>query len=202
MLSRSFYLQPDVVSLARELLGKRLYSRIDGKQTSGIITETEAYAGVTDRASHAYGGRRTHRTESMYSKGGIAYVYLCYGMHSLFNVVTNTEGIPHAVLIRAIQPSDGIEKMEQRRGREMIGNGFSNGPGKVAKALGILYSHSGIDLTRIPSDPGKPAIWIEDDGEPILPEEIHITTRIGIAYAGDDAKLPYRFLLKKRRGNS
>ncbi len=202
MLSRSFYLQPDVVSLARELLGKRLYSRIDGKQTSGIITETEAYAGVTDRASHAYGGRRTHRTEIMYSKGGIAYVYLCYGMHSLFNVVTNTEGIPHAVLIRAIQPSDGIEKMEQRRGREMIGNGFSNGPGKVAKALGILYSHSGIDLTRIPSDPGKPAIWIEDDGEPILPEEIHITTRIGIAYAGDDAKLPYRFLLKKRRGNS
>ena len=197
MLSRSFYIQPDVVSIARELLGKRLCTRIDGYQTSGIITETEAYEGTTDMASHAFGGRRTRRTEIMYAKGGTAYVYLCYGMHSLFNVVTNKEGVPHAVLIRGIQPCDGIERMKERRRQEKIEKEFSNGPGKVSKALGIHFLHSGLDLTHIPSLADKPGIWIEETGILILPEEIITTTRIGIDYAEKDAKLPYRFLLKR-----
>ncbi|NQV02681.1 MAG: DNA-3-methyladenine glycosylase [Bacteroidia bacterium] len=196
MLSRSFYLQPDVLSIARELLGKRLCSRIDGEYTSGIITETEAYAGINDRASHAFGGRKTHRTEIMYAQGGTAYVYLCYGMHSLFNVVTNIEGVPHAVLIRGIQPCDGVERIKRRRRKEKIMKNFSNGPGKVAEALGIHFSHSGLDLTQIPPQPDKPAIWIEEAENIILTEEILVATRIGVDYAGKDAKLPYRFLLK------
>ncbi|MFH1296673.1 MAG: DNA-3-methyladenine glycosylase [Bacteroidota bacterium] len=198
MLPRSYYLQPDVVSLARDLLGKRLCTRINGERTSGIITETEAYAGITDRASHAFGGRRTLRTEIMYSRGGTAYAYLCYGMHSLFNVVTNTEGVPHAILIRGIDPFDGIERMKERRRKENIGKELSNGPGKVAEALGIHFSHSGLDLTYIPSQTDKPAIWIEEAGTLILPEEILVTTRIGVEYAGKDADLLYRFILKTR----
>ncbi|MBE0649126.1 MAG: DNA-3-methyladenine glycosylase [Bacteroidales bacterium] len=197
MLPHSFYLQPDVVSLARDLLGKRLSTRIEGEKTSGIITETEAYAGITDRASHAFGGRKTRRTEIMYVKGGTAYVYLCYGMHSLFNVVTNQEGIPHAVLIRAIEPFEGIEIMKQRRKKEKIGIDFSNGPGKVTEALGIHFSYSGLDLTQIPSDSERPAIWIEDVGKMIPADQILVTPRIGVGYAGEDASLPYRFLLKK-----
>jgi len=196
MLSRSFYLQPNVVSLARELLGKRLCTRIGGIKTAGIITETEAYAGITDKASHAYEGRRTGRTEIMYAKGGTAYVYLCYGMHSLFNVVTNQEGIPHAVLIRAIEPCEGIETMMFRRKKGTTGKEFLNGPGKVSEALGIHYSLSGLDLTTISSQPDDPAIWIEETGEDLPPDPIQTTTRIGVDYAGEDAKLPYRFVLK------
>src|SRR5688572_7863163 len=101
-LKRDFYTREDVVLVAKELLGKVLCTKWNGKTTSGIITETEAYEGITDRASHAYRGRRTERTEIMYSEGGTAYVYLCYGMHHLFNVVTNKKDIPHAVLIRAV----------------------------------------------------------------------------------------------------
>lgn len=196
MLSRSYYLCPDVVFLARELLGKTLCTRIGGNIATGTITETEAYAGVTDRASHAFGGRRTGRTEVMYRQGGTAYVYLCYGVHSLFNVVTNREGVPHAILIRGIIPMDGVEIMQERRGRKTTGKGFSDGPGKVSRALGIHFSHSGTDLTCIPSDPQKTAIWIEES--PFKPHSQHVlvTRRIGVDYAGEDAVLPYRFLLK------
>ncbi len=198
MLPRSFYLQPNVVSLARELLGKLLCTRIEGVKTAGIITETEAYAGITDKASHAFGSRRTPRTEIMYSQGGIAYVYLCYGMHSLFNVVTNQEGIPHAVLIRAIEPLEGVEIMKQRRKKAKIGKDFSNGPGKVAEALGIHYAYSGLDLTQILPDSERPAIWIEDIEKMTPTDQILISKRIGVDYAGEDASLPYRFLLKKQ----
>jgi len=196
MLPLSFYLQPDVVSLAREFLGKLLCTRIDGVKTSGIITETEAYAGITDKASHAYGGRRTQRTEIMFARGGTAYVYLCYGMHSLFNIVTNLEGIPHAVLIRAIEAEEGQEVMKQRRRKEKIGKDFANGPGKVAEALGIQYSYSGLDLTQIPSNSERPAIWIEDTENVIPSAQILVSKRIGVDYAGKDANLPYRFQLK------
>jgi len=198
LLPRSCYLRPDVVSLARELIGKKLCTRIDGMETSGIITETEAYAGITDRASHAYGGRRSARTEVMYAQGGTAYVYLCYGMHSLFNVVTNVKDIPHAILIRAIEPYEGVEFMQQRRGKRKIGEGFSDGPGKVATTLGIHYSHTGLDLTFIPAGDQEPAIWIEETG--IIPRanEMLVTSRIGVQYAGEDASLPFRFLLKER----
>ena len=193
LIPRDFFLRPDVVRIARDLLGKHLVTRIDGFVTSGIICETEAYAGATDRASHAYGGRRTSRTEVMYAPGGTAYVYLCYGIHSLFNIVTNTEGIPHAVLIRGIIPHEGRETMLLRSGKDKITTDIGIGPGKVSKLLGIHYSNSGLDLATMPADRGSPAIWLEDDGIPVDPRMIITGPRIGVAYAGDDARLPYRF---------
>ncbi len=186
ILPPELYLREDVVQLARELLGKVLCTRINGLYTSGMITETEAYAGITDKASHAYGNRRTSRTEVMFRKGGIAYVYLIYGIHSLFNVVTAPEGIPHAILLRAIEPLEGIDIMCERRGREP-GKGFADGPGKLSLAMGIHFSHSGLSLL------GE-QIWIEDRNIPIPEKNILAGPRIGVDYAGEDALRPYRFL--------
>lgn len=183
-LSRNFYLQADVVDLARQLLGKLIVTRFEGVITSGYITETEAYAGVIDRASHAYGGRRTPRTEIMYHQGGTAYVYLCYGMHSLFNVVSNVEGTPHAILIRAIEPVEGLEIMMQRANKTKIDQSFANGPGKVAKILGISTKHTDWDLCNS-------EIEIYDVHK--IPVDVITSPRIGVDYAKDDAQLPYRF---------
>lgn len=195
MLPRSFYLRPDVVAIARELLGKYLITRIGGQYTSGMICETEAYAGITDRASHAYGGRRTDRTEIMYRPGGTAYVYLCYGVHSLFNVVTNQERIPDAILIRGIIPADGKAEMRLRAGKPITDANAGIGPGKVSKLLGIHYSISGLDL--VSSGPNlDPAIWIEDRGVSIDSSAILTGPRIGVEYAGPDALLPYRFRIR------
>ena len=183
-LPRSFYQRDDVVAIARELLGKVLITRFDGRTTAGIICETEAYAGPHDRASHAYAGKRTPRNEVMYAKGGTAYVYLCYGLHHLFNVVTNSNGTPHAVLIRAIHPTVGIELMLERRGADARLS--TGGPGTLTQALGIRTSHNGTDLL---SD----TIYIEDRSI-IVPRKAIITgPRIGVQYAGEDALLPYRF---------
>ena len=197
VLSRDFYIRPDVVQIARDLLGKHLCTRIDGQFTSGIISETEAYAGITDRASHAFGNRRTARTEVMYMTGGTGYIYLCYGVHSLFNVVTNLEGIPHAVLIRGIIPDEGIHIMLQRTGRQKLTKDFGNGPGKVTKALGIHFSMTGIDLTKKNTGKGNDAIWLEERNNKILDSEIITSARIGVEYSGEDSKLPYRFVLHK-----
>jgi DNA-3-methyladenine glycosylase len=197
ILKRDFYLRQNVVQIARDLLGKSLCTLVDGEKTSGIICETEAYAGITDRASHAYGGRRTARTEIMYRVGGTAYVYLCYGVHSLFNVVTNDEGVPDAVLIRGIIPEDGIEAMLRRAGKIRLPRDFGSGPGNVAKLLGIHYAQSGADLVRNEGTNCRPAIWIEDRGTRVDPAQIITSTRIGIDYAGDDALLPYRFTWRK-----
>jgi DNA-3-methyladenine glycosylase len=196
ILPRTFYLRPDVVQVARDLLGKHLVTRMEGVLTSGIICETEAYAGTTDRASHSFGGRRTDRTEIMYARGGTAYVYLCYGIHSLFNVVTNLADVPHAVLIRGIIPVVGKTTMLQRAGKEKVTGGFGIGPGKVSKILGIHYSHSGVDLAEMPGNESDPAIWIEDHGIMIDPGSIIPGKRVGVEYAGEDALLPYRFMLK------
>ena len=186
-LSLDFYLRSDVVKIARELLGKIVYSFIDDKTTAGIITETEAYNGEIDRASHAFGGRRTARTEIMYRAGGTAYVYLCYGIHSLFNVVTNKENIPHAVLIRAIYPVVNFKEMQKRRVNiKSPKEKLCIGPGTVSQAMGIHYSHSGKSLL------GK-EIWIEDKGLKIPSHKIISSPRIGVDYAGKDALLPYRF---------
>ncbi|MBU2650164.1 MAG: DNA-3-methyladenine glycosylase [Bacteroidetes bacterium] len=190
-LSRDFYLRDDVVIIARDLIGKKLITCIGGKQTTGMITETEAYEGETDRASHAFGGRKTQRTEIMYQIGGRAYIYLCYGIHSLFNIVTNQDGIPHAVLIRGIKPLTGLETMLERTGKKQIKKDFGNGPGKVSRALGIHYSQTGIDLLG-------DIIWLEEnkfDHEKFM---IETTIRVGIDYAGEDARLPYRFVLKEK----
>ena len=187
-LPRSFYLREDVVGIARELLGKVLVSRIDGALTSGIITETEAYAGVIDRASHAFGGRRTGRTEVMYARGGTAYVYLCYGIHHLFNVVTNASDTPHAVLIRAMHPLQGIDVMKQRRRQERL---TTRGPGTVSQALGIHTSHTGTDLLG-------DILHIEDRKIQVPATAIVAGPRIGVDYAGEDALLPYRFHIDPR----
>ena len=146
MLKASYYLNDDVVFLAKDLIGKTLCTNINNKLTCGIITETEAYAGVTDKASHAYGNRRTNRTETMYSKGGVSYVYLCYGIHRLFNIVTNKKDAPHAILIRAIYPIRGIEEIVKRRGIKFTNN-LCVGPGKVSQALGIDLLHNNLSLT-------------------------------------------------------
>ncbi len=189
-LPADFYLRDDVVLIAKELLGKVLYTKFDGLLCGGIITETEAYAGIRDKASHAYNGRRSDRTEIMYCKGGTAYVYLCYGVHSLFNVVTNKKDIPDAVLIRGISPLKGVETMLDRAGKKAVDKNFGVGPGKVAKILGIHYSHTGTDLC------GK-QIWLEDTGIHALNHEIYTGTRIGVDYAAEDALLPYRFIFTK-----
>lgn len=189
-ISSSFYNREDVVSLARELIGKRLCTFVDKQYTSGIITETEAYAGVTDKASHAFGGRFTERTKTMFEKGGTSYVYLCYGIHHLFNIVTNKQGTPHAILIRGIFPEEGIEIMLQRRGKIRADKTLAAGPGTVSQALGIKTKHSGISLL-------EQTIWLEETNIRVPEELISVGPRIGVDYAGEDAKLPYRFLLKE-----
>lgn len=188
-LSPAFYLQSDVVAVARQLLGKVLVTNIGGEITKGRIVETEAYNGVIDKASHAFGGRRTNRTEIMFSKGGVAYVYLCYGMHHLFNIVTNKKDIPHAVLIRALEPMSGIETMLERRSKTTLDSTLTKGPGSAAKAMGISTEHSGISLSAA-------AIAVYDDGFAYSASEVLATPRIGVDYAGEDAWLPYRFLVK------
>lgn len=188
-VKKSYFLEEDVVSLAKDMLGKVLVTKLNGKLTAGIITETEAYDGIEDKACHAYGGKRTPRTEVMYAQGGISYVYLCYGMHHLFNVVTGKKDIPQAVLIRAIQPLKGIEEILRRRNATELSANLCVGPGKITKALGITTQHNAFDLTQ-----GK--IWLEDDSIQIKKSQILSGPRIGVDYAGEDAKLPYRFWVR------
>jgi DNA-3-methyladenine glycosylase len=200
LLPHSFFLNEDVVEIARDLIGKTLVTSFGGVITSGMITETEAYAGVTDRASHAFGGRYTSRTSIMYQTGGTAYVYLCYGVHSLFNVVTNIEGVPDAVLIRGIKPQDGVGKMLERTGKSKIDKYFGAGPGKVSRCLGIHFSHSGLPVTELYGKSTETVlqIWLENNDLVIDKKEITVGPRIGVDYAGGDALLPYRFLLKMK----
>lgn len=188
-LDPEYYLNEDVVGMAKDLLGKVLYTKIGDEITAGIIVETEAYFGIKDKASHAYGGRRTNRTETMYGVGGIAYVYLCYGMHHLFNVVTSVENDPHAVLIRGIEPLVGIEIMEERRNMPHTKGAISAGPGSAAKALGIDKAFNAKNLSG-------DDIWIEDHGIKYNENYIAATPRVGIAYAKEHALLPWRFFVK------
>lgn len=188
-LNPEYYLNQDAVFLAKDLLGKVLYTKINDQITAGIIVETEAYFGVKDKASHAYGGRRTNRTETMYGKGGIAYVYLCYGMHNLFNVVSSVKDEPHAILIRAIEPLVGKVIMEERRNMPFTKGAISSGPGSAAKALGIDRSFNAKDLNGT-------EIWIEDQSINYTENEISISPRVGIAYAQEHALLPWRFFVK------
>ncbi|MGK7371073.1 MAG: DNA-3-methyladenine glycosylase [Candidatus Halalkalibacterium sp. M3_1C_030] len=193
ILPDSFYQRDDVVQISRELLGKVLCTEIEGSVlTAGIITETEAYRGRDDKACHAH-GKRTKRTEIMYHEGGKAYVYLCYGIHHLFNIVTNSEGIADAILIRAIKPVEGFELMLERRGKEEVKPELTAGPGRLSQSLGITTDYYGLDLTA------KSAIWIEDRGHAISPQNIKSTPRIGVDYAGEDAQRPWRFHLKESK---
>ncbi|MBE0650790.1 MAG: DNA-3-methyladenine glycosylase [Bacteroidales bacterium] len=183
----SFFEDKDVLALARSLLGKSIFTVIDGKLTGGIITETEAYAGIIDKASHAYGGRRTKRTETMYKPGGYSYVYFTYGMHHLFNIVTSRKDDPQAILIRGIVPTEGLDIQLERR--NYIKNKFhiANGPAKVCQALGITLEQNNIPLSG-------DVIWLQN-GELNTEKNIITCPRVGVDYAGEDALLPYRFIL-------
>lgn len=188
-LATSYYLNTDVVALSKDLLGKYLFTCIDGVITGGYIVETEAYNGVVDKASHAYGNRQTPRTKTMFMQGGVAYVYLCYGIHQMFNIVTSAQGQPHAILIRAIQPTEGLDMMLYRRKMVAIKPNITSGPGSVAKALAISRN---INACSLQSD----IIWLENRGLIYPDESIATVPRIGVAYAGNDALLPYRFYVK------
>lgn len=188
-IQKSFYVREDVLQIAQELLGKIIITQIDGMLTAARIAETEAYAGITDKASHAWNGRRTNRTEIMYAEGGKAYVYLCYGIHHLFNVVTNAVDIPHAILIRGAEPVQGIDIMLERTKKKKADLTLTRGPGNLSKALGILTAHSGVSLL-------SKEIFIADDGYVLNKKYIISTPRIGVDYAAEDALLPYRFIIK------
>lgn len=186
-LPRLFFANPDVVNVSRSLLGKVLCTEIDGQFTSSIITETEAYCGRGDKACHAHLGRYTERTKVMYGPPGTAYIYLCYGIHHLFNVVTNKEGLADAVLIRGVKPLEGFDLMAKRRG--MSGSKqLTNGPGKLTQAMGITTDYNRCDLL-------KPPIWIENHGYSFDDHQIEVSKRIGIDYAEEDADKPWRFVI-------
>jgi DNA-3-methyladenine glycosylase len=186
-LPDSFYQRQNVVTIARDLLGKHLVTKLEGVVTSGIIVETEAYS-WKERGCHAYNGKMTNRNKVMFEPGGHAYVYLCYGVHHLFNVVTNRAGIADAVLIRAVEPVAGLSVMEQRRGRLSNPYQLTSGPGKLTVSLGIDLTFNGRYLS------GN-EVWIES-GERISARRIDESPRIGVDYAGKDAKLPWRFTIK------
>jgi DNA-3-methyladenine glycosylase len=188
-LGREFYQRPDVVQIARELLGKVLHTRIGEDLTSGIITEVEAYKAPEDKASHAYGGRRTKRTETMYKDGGRAYVYLCYGIHHLVNVVTGPSDVAHAVLIRSVQPLKGTEVMLARRGKSRVDPLLTAGPGRLSEALGIDRNLDGDSLIN------EEKIWITE-GIHVEDRLITASPRVGIDYAEEWVDKPWRFTIK------
>ena len=192
-LPKSFYMRNDVIQISRELIGKKLVSNFNRRRTSGIIVETEAYLGEIDRASHAFGLRRTARTEVMFSEGGLAYIYLCYGIHYLFNVVVSPKNIPHAVLVRAMEPAEGIPLMLERCKKKDLDHTLTAGPGNLTRALGITTEQTGVSLIR------NTPVWIEDAGITVAEENIAEGTRVGVAYAREDALLPYRFTWKGNR---
>ena len=185
----SFYTRKDVVEIAKDLIGKIIVTNFDGNITSGRIVETEAYVALTDKASHSFGGKRTARNEHMYAGAGTAYVYICYGLHHMMNIVTNDKDIPDAVLIRAVAPIEGIDIMLKRTGKRILDKTLTRGPGNVGKALGIFKHHSGHHLL------GN-KIYLLDDGFKINEQQIGKSARIGVESAGADSLLPYRFYLK------
>ncbi|KAA9039319.1 DNA-3-methyladenine glycosylase [Ginsengibacter hankyongi] len=185
----SFYSRKDVVEIAKDLIGKIIVTNFDGSITSGRIVETEAYVALTDKASHSFGGKRTAKNEHMYASAGTAYVYICYGLHQMMNIVTNDKDIPDAVLIRAVEPIDGIDVMLKRTGKPTPDKTLTRGPGNVGKALGIFKHHSGNHLLG-------DKIYLMDDHFKINKEQIGTSARIGVESAGADSLLPYRFYLK------
>ncbi|MBK6947862.1 MAG: DNA-3-methyladenine glycosylase [Haliscomenobacter sp.] len=194
-LPQSFYLGEDVVFLAQALLGKVLVTEFNGQQSAGRIVETEAYRGPDDRACHAFNNRRTPRTEVMFGPGGHAYVYLCYGIHHLFNIVTGPEDAAHAVLIRGVEPLGNLALMLERRHLSKPAQSLTAGPGALAQALGIRTTHSGLPLFAAESP-----IWLEDRGLTPPPEAIVAGTRVGVEPAGACALRPWRFSIKGSPG--
>jgi len=188
-LPKSFYMQYDSVLIAKSLIGKNLCTRFNKTLTTGMIVETEAYKAPEDMASHAYNNRKTKRTIPFYKNGGIAYVYMIYGVYYLFNVVTNIEGVPHAVLIRAVEPKAGIDTMTKRHHNQKKLYKLTSGPGLLSTALGIDISHNMTDLQ------GN-KIWIIDSGFLPCSSEVNQTTRVGINVPEPWKSMPWRFYLK------
>jgi DNA-3-methyladenine glycosylase len=189
-LGEDFYQSEDILTLSRELLGKVIVTCFDGVKTSAVIVESEAYKAPEDKASHAYKDLKTERTDIMFKSGGTAYVYLCYGIHHMFNVVSGPEGQAHAILIRAVEPLDGIDAMIQRRGLKKWRYNLTSGPGTLTKALGIKTSYTGISLVT------SPYIQLEDRGIIIESDNLVACPRIGIDYAEEWADKPWRFVIK------
>jgi len=187
-LPLSFYQREDVVQIARELLGKTLYTYIHGVLTGGVIVETEAYKGPEDLGSHAYNNRRTPRNEIMYSAGGVVYMYICYGIHDMLNIVTGTEDSSHAVLIRALEPIVGQEYMRARRKVFDNDRRLCKGPGALGKAMGLNKNHNGLSLLG-------DLVWIEDKGQFYPDTEIVAASRIGLNIAEPYKSIPWRFYL-------
>jgi DNA-3-methyladenine glycosylase len=196
-LSKSFYLREDVLQISKDLLGKYLVTNFDNNLTVGKIVETEAYRAPDDKACHAYGNRMTDRTKTMFEKGGVSYVYLCYGIHHLFNVVTAPEGIAHAILIRGIEPVENVNVMLQRRNFEKLKYNLTAGPGTLTKALGISTNNNGSSLTEENS-----TIWIEDRGNMVLEKNIVASPRVGVGYAEECALWDWRFRVKDSKWTS
>ncbi|MCW3107515.1 MAG: DNA-3-methyladenine glycosylase [Segetibacter sp.] len=188
-LPLSFYERTDVVTITKELVGKILVTNFDNKLTAGRIVEAEAYNGPFDKAAHSYNNRRTKRTEVMFSHGGVAYIYLCYGIHQMFNIVTNVKDVPNAILIRAVEPLAGIDIMLERTNKTIHSFDLTRGPGNVAKALGLHTSQTGMSLH-------SNNLYIADDEFRYNQNEIIATSRIGVDYAAEDALLSYRFIVK------
>lgn len=187
-LGIDFYDRDDVAQIARELLGKYIITKFDKEYTVGRIVETEAYAGIIDKASHAYNNRRTARTEVMFGPPGVSYVYLCYGIHHLFNVVCNVKDSPDAVLIRGIEPVEGANTMLQRFNKEKNDSSIGRGPGNVSKALGISTQHTGLALQ-------SKEIWLAEDNASAS-FNVMTSPRIGVDYADEHAKWLYRFFME------
>ena len=186
-LSRKFYLRDDTLRIARDLLGKLIVVADEtGQRVSGMIVETEAYLGEIDRAAHSYSGRRTPRNEVTYSLGGHAYVFFIYGLYHQLNIVCGAINSPHVVLIRAVEPVEGVEIMRERRG-PMRDQNLTSGPGKLCIAFGIDRGFNGEDLLG-------DRIWLEDHRS-FEKSEIAVGKRVGIDYAGHDAEKPWRFWL-------
>jgi len=192
-LGREFY-NRDTITVAKDLLGKVLVHNNKGNIMKGKIVETEAYLGLRDKAAHAYGGRRTKRVEVMYGPPGVAYVYFIYGMYYCFNIVAQEEGVPEAVLVRAIEPIESIDQMAINRFKKPYEEltryqkrNLTNGPGKLCMALNITKEHNGLDLC-------EDTLYVEEGEE----EDFNIITskRIGIDYAEEAKDFPYRFYIE------
>lgn len=186
-LKNSFYQREDTLLIAKELLGKYVFTNIDDQLTGGMIVETEAYMGPQDAGSHAFNHKRTPRNETMYAAGGVTYMYICYGIHDMLNIVTGEENTSHAVLIRAIEPTVGLDFMQIKRGDVPLKR-LAKGPGALAKALGLKKLHNNISLQ---SD----LIWIEDKGNKIEPHQITATARVGLGCKEPYLSIPWRFLI-------
>lgn len=188
-LPREFYTRRNALLIARQLLGCTLVVPAeDGARVSGMIVETEAYMGPEDKAAHSYGNRRTPRTETMFAPGGRAYVYFIYGMYYQFNVVTNSEDVPHAILLRALEPLEGIKLMRERRPVKRERD-LTSGPGKLCQALGLDRSFNNEDLLGS-------RVWIEAADRKIAPRRMMSGVRIGIDYAAEYREKPWRFWIK------